>query len=49
MLMAYPGATLLGLTKGGLTPTTLEQTGHYRLMRDFMSDPKTFVESALWE
>lgn len=49
MLMAYPGATLLGLTKGGPTPTTLQQTDHYRLMRDFMSDPKTFVESALWE
>lgn len=49
MLMAYPGATLLRLTKGGLTPTTLEQTDHYRLMLDFMSDPKTFVESALRE
>lgn len=49
MLMAYPGATLLGLTKSGLAPTTLEQTDHYRLLRDFMSDPTTFVESALWE
>lgn len=49
MLMAYPNATLLRLTKGGLAPTTLEETDHYRLMRDFMADPKSFVEAALWE
>ena len=49
ILMAYPGATLLRLTKGGLAPTTLEETDHYRLMRDFMTDPKTFVEAAFWE
>jgi predicted ATPase len=49
MLMAYPGATLLRLTPAGLAPTTLEETDHYRLMRDFMSDPHGFVESRLWE
>lgn len=49
MLMAYPGAALLRLTPGGLEPTTLEQTDHYRLMRDFTLDPHGFVESRLWE
>ena len=49
MLMAYPGATLLGLSPAGLAPITLEETDHYRLMRDFMQDPHGFVESRLWE
>ena len=49
ILMAYPNATLLGLSRGGLAPITLEQTEHYRLMRDFMADPKAFVEAAFWE
>lgn len=49
MLMAYPGAKLLGLSPAGLAPITLEQTDHYRLMRDFMQDPHGFVESRLWE
>jgi predicted ATPase len=49
MLMAYPGATLLRITPGGLEPTTLEETDHYRLMRDFMHDPHGFVDMKLWE
>lgn len=49
MLMAYPNATLLRLSRGGLEPTTLEETDHYRLMRDFTSDPAGFIEAALWE
>jgi len=49
MLMAYPNATLLHLTRGGLAPTRLEDTDHYRLMRDFMADPKAFIEAAFWE
>ncbi len=49
MLMAYPGATLLRLTPAGLEPTTLEQTDHYRVMRDFILDPHGFIESHFWE
>ncbi len=49
VLMAYPNATLLQLTKYGLEPTTLEQTDHYRAMREFVEDPKGFVEAALAE
>lgn len=43
ILMAYPGAKLLGLTKHGLVPTTLEQTQHFRLLREFCLDPELFI------
>jgi predicted ATPase len=49
MLMAYPGATLLRLSKYGLEPVTVEQTDHYRVMREFCDDPAQFVEAALTE
>jgi predicted ATPase len=47
MLMAYPGATLLQLTRGGLVPTTVEQTEHFRITREFCDDPALFVETLL--
>jgi predicted ATPase len=47
MLMAYPGATLLRLTKYGLDPITVEQTDHYKLMREFCDDPAGFVQAAM--
>jgi predicted ATPase len=47
LLMAYPGARLLQLTRGGLAPAAVEDTEHYRLMREFWVDPKTFVETML--
>ena len=47
ILMAYPGATLLRLTKYGLQPVTLRETDHYRLMREFCLDPKTFIEAMM--
>jgi predicted ATPase len=47
LLMAYPGARLLQLTQGGLAPARVEDTEHYRLMREFWADPKTFIESML--
>jgi predicted ATPase len=47
ILMAYPGARLLKLTKDGLEPTSLEQTDHFRLMREFCTDPQSFVDEAL--
>jgi len=49
MLMAYPDATLLQLTKGGLEPVTVEQTDHYKTMREFFDDPRGFVEAAIAE
>lgn len=47
ILMAYPGAELIRITKHGLEPTRLEETDHFRLLREFCSDPKGFVSGAI--
>jgi predicted ATPase len=47
--MAYPDARLLRLSKYGLEPVTVEQTDHYKVMREFCDDPKGFVEAAIAE
>ena len=49
VLMAYPDARLLRLTKGGLDPVSVEETDHFRLMREFWSGPKEFVAAMLEE
>ena len=49
MLMAYPDARLLRLTKYGLEPVTVEETDHYKVMREFCDDPAGFVEAAIAE
>jgi len=49
MLMAYPNARLLRLTKYGLEPVSVEQTDHFKVMREFCDDPAGFVEPAIAE
>lgn len=49
ILMAYPNATLLRLSKYGLEPVTVEDTDHFKSMREFCQDPTGFVEAALAE
>jgi predicted ATPase len=49
MLMAYPDARLLQLTKYGLDTVRVEDTEHYRLMREFWMNPKTFIETVMDE
>ena len=49
MLMAYPGARLLRLSKYRLEPVTVEQTDHYKVMREFCKDPAGFVEAVMAE
>jgi predicted ATPase len=49
LLMAYPGARLLQLTPAGLAPVTVQDTEHYRTMRDFCADPESFVKEILEE
>lgn len=49
VLMAYPDATLLRLTKHGLEPVGLKSTDHFKVMREFCDDPTGFVEAALEE
>jgi len=41
MLMAYPGAQLLRLTKYGLEPVTVKETDHYNLIAQ--DSKKVFV------
>lgn len=47
ILMACPGASLLRLDKYGLYPVQLQDTDHFRLMREFCSDPKGFLETMM--
>ena len=49
MLMAYPDARLLRLSKDGLEPVAVEDTDHYKVMREFCEDPKGFVEAVVEE
>ena len=49
MLMAYPGARLLRLSKYGLEPVTVKDTDHYKVMREFCADPAGFVEAVMAE
>jgi predicted ATPase len=47
ILMALPGARLLRLARCGLEPVSLEETDHYRLMREFILDSRGTVETML--
>ena len=49
VLMAYPDARLLRLSKYGLEPVRVEDTDHYKVMREFCDDPAGFVEAAIDE
>ena len=49
MLMAYPDARLLRLSKYGLEPVTVQDTDHYKVMREFYDDPAGFVEAMIEE
>src|SRR5256714_12013174 len=47
MLMAYPNARLLRLSKYGLETVSVEQTDHFKVMLDFLDDPAGFVQVAV--
>jgi len=49
VLMAYPNATLLRLTKYGLEPVRVQDTDHFKAMREFCDDPKGFIEAVFAE
>src|SRR6266851_6062835 len=49
MLMAYPNARLLRLSKYGLETVTVLETDHYKIMQEFCADPAGFIEAALAE
>ena len=46
--MALPAARLLRLDKYGLQRVRLEDTDHYRMMREFILDPHGTVETMIW-
>ena len=39
LLMAYPGARLLRISRFGLEPADFRDTDHFRMLRDFCNDP----------
>jgi predicted ATPase len=49
LLMACPGATLLEIRRDRVEPIRLGQTEHFRLLREFCFDPKSFIAEALAE
>jgi predicted ATPase len=49
VLMAYPQARLLRLSKHGLETVTVRETDHYKVMREFCEDPEGFVQAAIEE
>jgi predicted ATPase len=44
LLMAYPGATVLHLTDFGILERPFELTEHFRVLREFYLDPKSFMD-----
>ena len=42
ILLAYPGATLLGLDDGPIREVRWEETAHYVITRDFLASPARF-------
>jgi predicted ATPase len=49
LLMACPAARLLRIDRSGLYETDFRDTEHFRMMRDFFSDPDAFMKEALDE
>jgi predicted ATPase len=47
ILMGFPDARLLRLTPDGFEPTTLRETDHFRLMREFCADPDVFLDTMM--
>lgn len=49
LLMACPGARLLRIGRFGLEETDFRDTEHFRMMREFCSDPDGFLSESLEE
>jgi predicted ATPase len=47
LLMGLPGANLLHLSYRGLRRTTLDQTPHFRIYREFCRDPEGYLQEEL--
>ncbi|UCI05921.1 AAA family ATPase [Mesorhizobium sp. B1-1-8] len=49
LLMACPNARLFRISRFGLDQVDFQDTDHFRMMRDFCSDPAAFLAQALYE
>ncbi|RUV60152.1 ATP-binding protein [Mesorhizobium sp. M1A.F.Ca.IN.022.02.1.1] len=49
LLMACPNARLFRISRIGLDLINFQDTDHFRMMRDFCSDPAAFLADALYE
>jgi predicted ATPase len=47
VLMAYPQAQLLRLTRGSIDPCRVEETDHFRFLREFYLDPAGFLDATM--
>ena len=47
ILMAYPDATILGVTADGIAPVRYEDTEHYTITRRFLNDPAGMLHRLL--
>ncbi|MDQ0471593.1 AAA family ATPase [Labrys wisconsinensis] len=47
LLMAYPGADLRRIVRNAIEPCRLEETAHFRFLREFFEDPAGFVSAHL--
>ena len=47
ILMALPDADLWQISPTGIEPTTLEDTAHYRLYREFILHPHETIEAMI--
>jgi len=47
ILMAYPDATILGVTPDGVAPVRYEATEHYTITRRFLNDPAGMLRQLL--
>lgn len=45
ILLAYPGALIYYFSQEGMRPIAYEETEHYKVMRDFMRDPRAAIEA----
>lgn len=47
LLFSYPGATVVQLDEQGMRSVDYRETGHFRLMRDFLQAPERFLRHLL--
>lgn len=49
IIMAYPNSKIIELTESGITETSLEETNHYSLMKQFFNDKERLLHHLLKE